>query len=453
MSTFTFRLPLPIAAIALLASLAAATPPPESPYSVPQPAFFGQIRPRTEIDHKALTDVDANKTLMSTHLRSRLGFLATPSEKVEIKVEFQDVRFFGSEPSSAPTATGATPVGTAPHTASIGNSKGVDLLQGYVAVQEGDVKVALGRQKMSLGAGRYLSTLEWSPASRSFDGVSANWAVGGGDLTGFFFLVRDTLTALSAGAGTLAATDDRLTLSGLHYNRKFGDNFTVEASAFYDKSTIPSTYAGNAFRRYDFVYLGQRTTGQFGIFTYEEEILLQLGSAETAAGVDLASQAYQVALRAGVSIPKLKANVGLDLMSGDDNAADDKTTHYRANYYFAHAYYGWMDYFVNNPLAGVMDYRADVDWMFWQGESRTAALKAQYHYFTPQNAAAGADDAYGQEIDAEIHLGLYPRSNIVIGAGVFLPGDGATALGAAKLAAGAPKETGYFFYFMPVFNF
>jgi hypothetical protein len=447
MSAFTFRAPLTAAAFAVLASLAAATPPPESPYSVPQPAFFGQVRTRTELDGKAVLDSSINKAMASTHLRTRLGFLATPSEKVEIKVEVQDVRFFGSEPSSATAA-----VGTAPHTATVGNAKGVDLLQGYVAIQEGPVKIALGRQKMSLGAGRFLSTLEWSPTSRAFDGGSFNWSLAGGDLTGFGFVVRDTLNTTTA-LSTLPVSDDRLTLAGLYYNRKFGENVTVEGGVFYDKSTLPSTMSGNAFRRYDLVYIDQRVSGQIGIFAFDEEFIYQAGSAENAAAASLTSAAYQVALRAGVVLPKIKANVGLDLMSGDDDATDDKTTHYRANYYFAHAYYGWMDYFTINPGFGVIDYRADVDALLWQGEARSASLKAQYHYFTPHNAPPAFDDPYGQEINAEVHLGLYPRSNIVIGAGVFIPGDMAFALTPARSVAGADTKAGYFFYFMPVFNF
>ena len=45
-----------------------------------------------------------------------------------------------------------------PASASVGNMKGVDLLQGYVTVEHGGTRLALGRQKMSLGAGRFLST-------------------------------------------------------------------------------------------------------------------------------------------------------------------------------------------------------------------------------------------------------------------------------------------------------
>jgi hypothetical protein len=431
----------PLSLALCAAAVLHAAPPEASPYAVPQPAFFGQVRPRTELDHKAIADTSANKSLMNTHVRTRLGFLATPSLNVEIKVELQDTRVIGSE-TSAPNA---------PHTASTGSLAGVDLLQGYVAVQEGPVKVALGRQKMQLGAGRYLSTLEWSPYSRAFDGLSANWSMENADLTAFSFLVKDSATATAGATPTQAATGDRLLLSGLHYNRKVGDNLTVEASAFYDQSRLRTVYSGDSSTSYDLYYLGQRTQGVYGMFAFEEEVLWQAGKIRYNGTKN--SAAWQVALRAGIVLPKVKANVGVDAMSGDDDQTDDSYTTYRANYYFAHAYFGWMDYFVANPRYGVVDYRADVDALLWKGETRSATLKAQYHYFTPQNAPAGDDDPYGQEIDAELHLSLYPKSNIVIGAAAFVPDASSYKLAAAKIARSKPNETGWFLYFMPTFNF
>lgn len=428
----------------LMAAAAQATPPEGSPYTVPQPAFFGQVRPRTELDHKALSDTSANKSLLSTHLRTRLGFVATPSLNVEIKVEFQDTRVFGTEPGTA----------AAPHTASTGNLKGLDLLQGYIAVQEGPVKGVLGRQKMQLGAGRYLSTLEWAPYSRSFDGVSANWSMESGDLTAFSYLVSDSTNATTGTAQTKPATGDRLLLSGIYYNRKFSDLLTAEAGLFHDQSRLLTVYSGDTSTRYDLVTVSERVFGKFNIFAFEEEFLWQTGKMHHKVSRDVA--AWQLALRAGIVLPKIKANVGVDAMSGDDDQADHDYNTYRANYYFAHAYFGWMDYFVANPRYGVVDYRADVDALVWQGETRTASLKAQYHYFTPQNAPSTADKPYGQEIDAELHLGLYPKSNIVIGAGVFLPGDGAYKIAGAvsKLTSAAQNTSpAYFFYFMPTFNF
>jgi hypothetical protein len=423
--------------------LAHAAPPEGSPFSMPQPAFFGQVRPRTEIDHKALRDTAANKSLMNTHVRTRLGFSATPSLNVQLKVELQDTRVFGTEPSGAGV----------PHTASVGNRMGVDLLQGYIAVTEGPVTVALGRQKMQLGAGRYLSTLEWHPYSRAFDGLSANWSMENADLTAFTYVVSDSITNTGGTAPTKAATSDRLLLSGLHYNRQINENLTVEGSLIYDQSRLRTAYSGDSSTSYDLFYIGQRVVGKAGMFTFEEEFIYQAGSIDY--GVSRTSAAWQLALRAGIALPKIKANIGVDAMSGDNDATDDKNTLYRANYNFGHAYFGWMDYFLANPRFGIIDYRADINAPVWKGETRSATLIAQYHYFTPQNAPSGMDKPFGQEIDAELHLSLYPRSNIVIGAGVFLPGENAfrIAPGVAKLAANQNDSPGYFFYFMPVFNF
>ncbi len=447
-SPFPNPIPKVLAVVALGAILAQAAPPASSPFAgTPKEGLSGQVRTRTELDHKALYDTSANKTMMNTHLRSRLGYTAMPSPNVEIKVEVQDTRFMGSEPSAA----------GAPHTASIGNRQGIDLIQGYVAVQEGPVKIALGRQKMQLGAGRYLSSLEWHPYSRAFDGVSANWSMDKADLTAFAYLVSDSSMGLTPAGGTQTsnATSDRLLLAGLHYNRQLTDNITVEGSLFHDHSQLQTTYSGETSTGYSLYYIGQRVAGKQGIFTFEEEFLYQAGKVYGA--TELTSAAWQLALRAGVSLPNgLKANLGLDAMSGDDDLTDDKTTMYRANYFFGHAYFGWMDYFLANPRFGVMDYRADVSLPVWKGETRSATLMAQYHYFTPQKAPSALDNPYGQEIDAELHLSLFPRSNVVIGAGVFLPGDGAAlmATGVTKLTAAAqPTAPGYFFYFMPVFNF
>jgi len=431
------------AAILSVALTVQAAPPEGSPFAMPQPAFFGQVRPRTELDHKALYDTSANKSLMNTHVRTRLGFTATPSLNVQLKVELQDTRVFGTSPS----------VGGLPHTASIGNRQGVDLLQGYIAVNEGPVTVALGRQKMQLGAGRYLSTLEWHPYSRAFDGLSANWSMENADLTAFTYVVSDSITNTGGAAPTKAATGDRLLLSGLHYNRQINENLTVEGSLIYDQSRLRTAYSGDSSTSYDLYYLGQRVVGKAGMFTYEEEFIYQMGKVRY--GAEKNSAAWQLALRAGIALPKLKANIGVDAMSGDQDATDGDNNLYRANYNFGHAYFGWMDYFLANPRWGIIDYRADINAPVWKGETRSATLIAQYHYFTPQNAPSGSDKPYGQEIDAEIHLSLYPRSNIVLGAGVFLPGDNASRIApaVAKLGAGQSDSPGYFFYFMPVFNF
>lgn len=437
--------------IALLPCLAAGLSwgavPPESPYATPQAPFIGQVRTRTEYDVKAMADTSTKKALLSTQLRTRLGFVAVPSPSVELKVEMQDSRVMGTEPMAPNNPASAT----------VGNSKGVDLLQGYMAVELGIFKTAVGRQKMSLGAGRFLSTLEWSPTSRAFDGASFNLNLDPGNFTGIAFVVQDVSNT---------AIKDHAMLSGLHYSHQITPDIVAEAYGFYDRSRLPSVYAGDTSSNYDLQYFGERVAGKIGLFTFEEEFIWQGGEMNMRTG-SRDNAAFQLATRLGLAIGNHKANIGVDAMSGDDTPADDEITNYRASYYFAHNLYGWMDYFVVNPKFGVVDYRVDADFAFLPGPSGAprVTLKPAYHYFVPQSAPSGLDDPYGQEINLEAHIAWFPKSNIVLGAGVFLPGDNAFRLGPASqgvvqtgsvpspLRATSDPENGYFLYLMPTFNF
>jgi hypothetical protein len=111
---------------------------------------------------------------------------------------------------------------------------------------------------------------------------------------------------------------------------------------------------------------------------------------------------------------------------------------------------------VGNPAFGVMDLRFDADIGLLPGANGNprVTLKPQFHYFLPQAAPSNMEDAYGSEFDLEAHIAWFPKSNIVLGAGLFVPGDGAFRLAAAGLPnANATKENGMFLYIMPVFNF
>jgi hypothetical protein len=432
---------------ALLAALpAAAAVPPESPYSTPQPPFYGQVRNRVEFEQKALTDTSSKHSELLGLLRTRLGFVAVPNPAVEVKIEFQDNRAWGSE---------APATATNPTTSTVANSKGVDLTQGYVAVEEGIFKTAIGRQKMTLGAGRFLSTLEWNNQSRALDGWSGNLNLGAGNLTGLAYLVRDTSVAWSG---------DYTSLFGLYYSHQITPDIVAEPYLFYDKSKLPAVFSGDTLQNYDLLYFGERVAGKVSFVTFEEEFIWQ-GGEMTKKSTNMKSAAFQLATRLGVAFGNYKANIGVDMMSGDDKPGDSTLHTYRANYYFAHALYGWMDYFVNNPRFGVIDYRVDADLGFLPNQSGNprVTLKPQYHFFTPAKAATVApatDKPYGQELDLEAHLAFFPKSNIVLGAGLFLPDDGAYQIGAPAMQAGrtaltakSKTEPGLYFYFMPTFNF
>jgi hypothetical protein len=438
---------IPLAALCAMPVLGAV--PAESPYSIPQPPFYGQVRTRTEFDAKAMADTVTKKGLLNSQLRTRLGFVAVPSPSVEIKVEVQDVRYYGTEPEPTPAALNRA-------SATTGNGKGVDLSQGYVAVEQGPFKTALGRQKMTLGAGRFLSTLEWAPYSRAFDGWSFNLNLDPGNLTGIAYLVRDT---------NATVTKDHELLSGLYYSHQVTPDIVAEAYTFYDQSRLGTIHNADTTQNYDLEYYGERVAGKYGMVSFEEEFIWQAGELTNSKGVGKTSEAFQLATRLGLVMGNYKANLGVDMMSGDDTPADDVYHTYRANYYFAHNLYGWMDYFLANPRYGVIDYRIDGDFGFLPGPTGNprVTLKPAFHYFTPQAAPTGADDPYGSEINFEAHIAWFPKSNIVLGAGLFIPDNNAYLLPAASqrspgvptsvLGKASQKENGMFLYFMPTFNF
>jgi hypothetical protein len=422
-------------ALASMTSLLQAGVPAESPFAPSNPGVTGQIRSRTELDGKAVADTATNTPFLSTQLRTRLAYSAATSGFSAFKLELQDARAFGS---------GAPAAANNPATASVSNSKGVDLLQGYALLSYGPFSAALGRQKMSLGSGRFLSTLEWNPVSRAFDGLSANYDAGPGTLTGLLYLVRDSAEK---------SNDDRALLTGLYYGRKLGPAHQADAYLFYDQSRLPSNVGGIPSQNHDLWYLGERLAGRFGPFAYEEEFIWQGG--EIRAGRNVPSRAFQSSLTAGLFIGPHRISAGADVMSGDADPAGGSYAAYRANYYSAHAFFGSMDYFAVNPAHGVVDLRLDGLSPLWPAAGGTprVTVKAQYHLFLPQDAPSGADGAYGQEADAEAHLGIIPKADIVAGAGLFLPGDEASALAVAAVNAGRETRPGVQFYLMPVFNF
>jgi Alginate export len=415
-----------------------AAAPADSPFGVPTPGISGQIRLRTEFDHKRLAD-PAPGTRMWTLERARLGYQVAPNEALAIKFEIQDNRVMGSEPDN----------GVHPATATVGNSKGLDLLQGYFVHKMGPLQMALGRQKMSLGAGRLLSSLEWNNNSRAFDGASANWGQGNTNATALLYLVADK---------GQVTTQDHSLLSGLYVTQALPASWSLDVYGVYDQSRL-STTSGQVFgaqtsSAHDLIYVGERITGKWGSLVLEEEFTWQAGELALYGAKDVSSAAFQAALRLGWHEAKGKVNGGVDVMSGDDGSDKTVSTLYRANYNFAHAYYGWMDYFVVNPRLGVVDLRLDLESQIYASpQGALVSVKAQEHYFLPQTTVPGVDGAYGNEVDIELHVSPMKGCTMVLGAGLFLPGDSASELRDASLAAGGSSAAGTLFYIMPTVQF
>ncbi len=425
-------------AIALTLSSGVAAVPNDSPFGPTKDGISGQIRLRTEFDHKRMTSPYAGERIWTLE-RARLGYVTSPSENLLVKVEIQDSRAFGSGPESNGN----------PISAPSGDAKGVDLLQAYFLRKLGKVQVAAGRQRITMGSGRVLERSEWNNHGRSYDGISANGDFGKTNVTALLYLISDR------GQQTM---NDHVLLSGLFFNQQITSSLALDLYSFYDQSRLPTTFGqGNGSQTslaYDLFYSGERLSGRAGIFAFEEEFIWQSGELNLYGKPDAASQAFQISTRAGIVAKNVKANLGFDMMSGDDGSDKTVSTLYRASYYAGHSAYGWMDYFTTNPRLGVMDFRVDIeaDLLAW-GEGKKVTVKAQNHFFLPAKTITGVEDPYGNEVDGEINVSLIKGCTMAIGGGVFIPGNSADELKDAALGNGDGQNIGTLLYIMPTVNF
>lgn len=414
------KLSLPI--ILGLSSLASAIPLTE------QVDLVGQLRTRTEYN-KINTSSAFDEGFAQSEMRTRLGVVVRPDPKLNFRIEFQDSRVMGNETPA---------VEVAPHTSTLSNTGNVDLHQAFVEIDSWGLKTKVGRQKFFLGSQRLLSSLEWHPNARVFDGVSQSYQSGNNTLKSWAFWVHNANARPNADIGA-TGQDDGIFLVGLHDELKINKELTAEVYGMYDNSQV----GGVATQNWDLFYLGERLKGTYGNFFFEEEIIAQLGEITPNGSETQTSLAVQTALRLGYKLPTTKLTLGHDLMSGDLDGSDDELNTYMNNHAFAHAYFGWMDYVLvnraNTNNEGIQDIRFDIHQNI--GKS---LLKVEYHHF---RSVANADNHLGDELDLELHLKVLPKANIVLGAAVFLPGDESAVLNQAG------DENGYYFYLMPVFNF
>lgn len=379
----------------------------------------GQVRKRTEISPKNTVKSDAQLPI-STKLRSRIAVDAMPTDQTAVHIEFQDSRMFGGgafDPNKG-------------HVSSIGNTSGVDLHQGWFQMKHGDMTMRVGRQKQKIGSQRFLSSLEWHQNARVFDGFHMNYKMGEtSNLSAMLFVVNDK---------TQNDGSDGRTLAGFHYGMGMSEAMNLEVYAFNDNSR---------YSKDNITTVGERFKGTAGSFFYEEEFLYQLGTIGSGdAKLDMA--AMYVALRLGMKMGDMSIAFGWDMMSGDDDAKDDKNMMYKPFFYFAHAYFGYMDYFVANKSTGVSDYLLE----FKHKLSDSMSVKLNGHYFS----TATDNKPFGSEVDIEVHASMFAKSKMVFGFGAFMPGDidplsGMTFDDLKK--ADKEKNTAMFAYAMAIYNF
>ncbi len=430
----SFLFPLSIwAAVAVAprsaaAQQAAAPTAPTAPPTATIPAnltVHAELRHRLEIDGRAKFNPDLSTTEQSL-LRSRLGVSIALPKKVTLYLQGQDARIWGEEAS---TLSGSNPRG--------------DLHQGYVLAEDFMTPGAwlrLGRMELSYGEERLIGTADWTNTGRAFDGVVLGYK-------GASFAVEAFETKIGEGVGSVTRGRDHDFL-GIDATTTALAGNTIEGYAFYDRDADTLATGEERLKR---LTIGGRLAGSQGAIGYSAEGAAQTGDAgrsSVSASLVGARVSYEIA---HAYHPKVE--VGVDRLSGDDNASDDEVKVFDTLFATNHMYYGYMDLFTDIPNdtygLGLLDIMVKLSVKpsdkFW--------ARLDFHSFkSAEDLKRTADDgteeslsSFGTELD--VLAGFRCTENVVVQGGVtaFVPGD------IFKVTRG--EENGYWSYLQTRVNY
>ena len=359
------------------------------------PNISAELRPRFNVDNRDFnSDTKSNSF---TEMRTRLGAEFSALENLNLFVQVQDSRIWGTEPNT------------------LANTSNVDLHQAYFQIKDFfklplDLKV--GRMEVKYGPERLIGAVGWSNVGRSFDGAILKYKRN--KFTLDFFALKEAESM---------QLDDTLdaTVYGAYSNILVGENYSIQPFVIYynsEKAAYP----------FENITAGLYVTGKSGGFFHETEFAYQSGKRKD--NVDQKLDAMMAALNVGYNFnasvkPVLKA--GVDYLSGDNDLTDNKTKVFNTLFATNHKYYGYMDYFINIPNdtygLGLMDIHASVGLSPF--ENFTFDIKGHLFNsvedFTLMNGETSK--AFGTEIDFTLKYKYNKAVGFEAGLGFFSPGD------------------------------
>ncbi len=359
------------------------------------PKFSAELRPRYNFDNRDFNG--STKANSFTEMRTRLGAEFSAIENLNMFVQIQDSRIWGTEPNT------------------LSNTANVDLHQAYFQLNNFfklplDLKV--GRMEVSYGPQRLIGAVGWSNIGRSFDGAILKYKRN--NFTLDFFALKESESSLPA--DTLDAS-----VYGAYSNIIFDENYSIQPFVIYYNSEKAAYPFGN-------ITAGLYVTGKSGGFFHETEFAFQSGSRKD--NVDQYLSAFMAALNLGYNFdvsakPVIKA--GVDYLSGDNDPTDNKVKVFNTLFATNHKYYGFMDYFINIPAdtygLGLMDIHASVG--ITPIENFMIDFKG--HLFNSAEDYTLANNekskAFGTEFDITLKYKYNQAVTLQGGVSFFSPGD------------------------------
>jgi hypothetical protein len=373
-------------------------------------AITGQVRVQGEDHLDSDFDDDEGDALEFVRLRTRVMFDATVLEWLRALVKIQDSRSFGEEHGV------------------LGDLEGVDLKEGFVDIRGlfgvECLDFRIGRQEMKYGNQRLISTLDWHPVGRSWDGFRLMYD--GDRFHTHLFITRIDERFLVGGQ------DESEDFLGLYGWWDVAEKHVLDLYVLFRRNQDADDIVGEDGAGGDesLWTLGARFEGALDGFDYVAEAAFQTGDF---ANDDVSAFMFEAGLGYTFSDWPGKPRIGASWVyaSGDDDPTDGDRETFDPLYTFGHFYLGYMD-FVNRqnvsspklslslvPAEGVT-VRLDGH-MFWVDESEDAlyALSGK----PSRSGDPEADDYVGAEIDLHVKIKVDANLTVWFGYSHFFTGE------------------------------
>ncbi|KPM48230.1 alginate export family protein [Jiulongibacter sediminis] len=365
--------------------------------SLGQFTLSAEVRPRTEVRNGFKTPTSEGfKPAVFTEQRSRL-YVDYKQDKYQMKLAFQDVRFWGETTQIFKRETGTTFLSEA---------------WGELNLSE-KVSVKAGRQIISYDNQRFIGGLEWAQQGRRHDAILLKFEDG------------SKASKLHLG---FAFNSDQDIAEPAFLQRPAANFYSVGGSyksmqyAWYHKDFkdggLSLVALNNGLQNADSTVSNKQTVGmvlskKVGKITFETENYYQTGKL----GKNDVS-ALLASINATIQTKLTPVTLGYEYISGkDDSDVSGKVTNFSPDFGTNHAHNGFMDYFFVGPAngsVGVQDIYLKTKFKLGKG-----ALMAHAHQFLTGseqltesggklNSSMGTeiDLVYAQKIGSDITLNI-----------------------------------------------
>jgi len=413
--------------LACLFCLSTASPDPAGAQTLAdsiEVTLTGEMRVRNEVDART----SGVGTDQATLLRSRLGARVKGREGVGGYLQISDSRAFGEEQNTLTDAS-------ADH---------LDMHEAYLSWAPRDrVRLRLGRQELAFADERLIGAVNWANVSRAFDGLRVTLRAGGWNLDGFGAVLRERDALLATGLDprrNQGKNNDRV-LYGVWAQTAAADLFAV---------VDQNATAGETITNIDRVTFGGYGRLGLGRLHGRAMLAVQLGRQTPADASRQDIAAYMVSSALTYRLPAaVHAEVGaqIDLLSGDGATDDANFGSFNTLYATNHAFYGYMDLFLNIPSQtgglGLVD-------LIGRGSVRPGewTVRADVHHFLFQESPPSGSRSIGTELDLTITRPLAPGLGLRAGYSLFAP---AAAAGAPPIGLG--EDTLHWAYLQALMHF